>query len=529
MKGKTILSLAIVLAMILAAIPFAAVKVNAVPNTTLSVVFENGLNHINKTVCNQFIVSFKIDTTEQIGMFVVGIGWDTSVLELKTGTAADVVTGGWMEAFGGTIWSVGAVNNGAGTINQIANALTAGSATGAGTMFTVAFHAKAASLTPGNITIRSPNTATTYLLNATLDGAITIDAVVNGQVTVPIPPAQSPKAIITSPVGGSTVTVGSTVNLDGSHSTDGTDSVPTGEACPINVWDWTINNGTVFHLFGATQSFVCSGAGPVTITLTVTAPDPTPGDSPYVDHDTSAPVNIMQVPIATGPNIDVYTDRGGQGPLGAYPFGWSDAYGPQEEVCVYAKVTYNGAPVEYKPVEFVVCDPFGAERESRTAFTNASGIAKVCFRIPWQGSGAESYFGNWTIYGTVDISQVQVYDAVKYRFGYILFIQSITVGGPYHKLGTMTIDVTIGSIAMKDYVAFLQITAVDECDVPIGLATAVITVPALGYSATGNTIVIPSWAYVGTGAIYVDLLHDGVWSGVPYCPEKTAIFVIVFP
>jgi hypothetical protein len=268
----------------------------------------------------------------------------------------------------------------------------------------------------------------------------------------------------------------------------------------------------------------------VQITLTVTAPDPTPGDSGYVDHDTAGPITIFQVPAASGPGIDVYTARGGLGHLGdfPYPFAWSDAYGPQEEVCVFAKVTYNGAPVEYKPVEFVIMDNFGDERDSRTAFTNASGIATVCFRIPWQGSDAENYFGNWSIYGTVDISQVQVSDTVMFKFGYILFIETVGVT-PFSlsKGGTMSIDVTIGSIAFADYGAFLQISAHDNANVPIGQAFATITVPASGYAALGNTITIPDWAYVGSGVIYVDLLTSKF--GLPYCPEKTTAFLIVYP
>jgi len=535
MKGKTILSLAIVLAMILAAIPFAAIKVRAVPPTTISVVFENGTNAITKTLGSDFIVSFNISTAAVVGFYSISVGWDPTVLSLKTGTAADIVEGPWMKAFGATLWAgPSGIDNVVGKIAAIPDGLLAypPAATGSGTMFTIAFHAAHAQAYPGAIKILDPN-VNSYLLNGTLTTAVNIDNTVNGTVTVPLPPVTPPKAIITSPVDGSIVTVGDTVTLDGSHSTDGIDVVPPpSEACPISwilsYWTVDLHNGTVLTLYGETTSFVCGGPGLVTITLTVIAPDPTPGDSGYVDHDTSAPVNIMQIPAAAGPAIDVYTARGGQGPLGTYPFGWSDAYGPQEEVCVFAKVTYNGAPVEYKPVEFVIMDNNGDERDSRTAFTNASGIATVCFRIPWQGSDAENYFGNWSIYGTVDISQVQVSDTVKFRFGYILFIETITVTpSSLSKGDTMTIDVTIGSIAMADYDAFLQISAHDNCNVPIGQAFATITVPSLGYSALGNTITIPDWAYVGAGVIYVDLLTSKF--GLPYCPEKTAVFIINYP
>jgi hypothetical protein len=534
MKGKTLLSLAIVLAMVLAAMPFAAVK--AVPPCTVKVIFENGTSYIEKIPCSQFNVSINIYDSPNIDFFDMGIQWDPAVLELKTGTAADVYEGGFMKAFGATSFpGPSSIDNIAGNMPDIPCGFTGIGvmAHGNGTLFKVAFHCKAPG--DGNIKIMNPNVISVLLLGVAM---VNIDVTVNGTVHQPFPPVTNPQAIITLPVDSTVYTVGNTVTLDGSHSTDGIDTVPfpAGEACPINVWDWTINNGTVYHLFGAHQSFVCSGAGSVTILLTVTAPDPTPNDDPsYHNQSTSSPVTVYQVTAAAGPAIDVYTDRGGQGHLGDYPYSyaWSDAYGPQEEVCVYAKVTYNGAPVEYKPVDFFVYDPYGTWRESRVAFTNASGIAKVCFRIPWEGSSAEWFFGNWSIYGTVSISEVQVSDTVKFPFGYLLSIKSISaLPFTVHRgIDTMYINVTISSIAIwASYVAFLQITAVDNCNVPIGMATDYpITVPPGGLVSLGNTITIPSWAYAGAGTVYADLLMGGVWSGTPYCPEKTAGFLVVWP
>jgi len=520
MKGKTILGLAIVLTMVLAAIPFAAVKAAPV---TLSVVFdENGLSTLSKASHSDFNVSVLIANSPAIDFYSIKIHWDPAIITLKhNDTTIDLVNGGFLTGFAGP--SSAGTHYDTGTLDDVAGYLTAGSKSGSGKLFTMVMHD--IQDTVSNITIEAPNVDTYISLGGNPEN---IDAVVNGMATFFPPPATSPHAVISSPIDGSIVTVGGTVNLDGHLSTGGVDSVPPSEACPITVYDWTINNGTVFHLFGATASFVCSSPGLVTITLTVTAPDPTPGDSNYVDHDTSAPVSVMQVPAATGRAIDVYTARGGQGPLGTYPFGWSDAYGPQEQVCVFAKVTYNGGPVEYKPVEFVVYDPVsGLEIASYTAFTNASGIATVCFRIPWQGKDAESHFGDMIITGTVDIAEVQISDTVMFHYGYILKIDTVTVGGPYHRLDTMSVDVTISSIAMGSHSAFLQITANDELNVPIGQYLATITVPAAGYNGIGLTIPIPSWAYIGTGTVYADLLTSQ--TGVPYCPEKTAFFIIVYP
>jgi hypothetical protein len=263
--------------------------------------------------------------------------------------------------------------------------------------------------------------------------------------------------------------------------------------------------------------------------LTVTAPDPTPPTAgSYIETNSEKHV-IMQVTPAVGPAIDVYTEKGGKGVGGDYPFGWSDAFGPQEEICVYAKVTYNDEPVEYKPVAFEVIDSNGTSRDYRTAFTNASGIAEVCFRIPWEGSDAELMFGDWSIVGTVDVAGQTVTDTVYFRFGYILSIRGITVtGSPLHKHESMTIDVDIKSISMTSKNAFLTIVAYDECGVPIGLASNGIIVDPEDGMQLGYTITIPSWAFVGTGTVYVNIFtaqpHVG---GVPYCSEDSTIFIIL--
>jgi hypothetical protein len=266
----------------------------------------------------------------------------------------------------------------------------------------------------------------------------------------------------------------------------------------------------------------------------VTAPDPTPPTANgYVPTD-SETITILQVAPSLGPAIDIYTTRGGTGIFvdaedGPYPYHWSDAYGPQEEVCVYAKVTYNDEPVEYKPVVFEVIDALGNAQDFRVVFTDANGIAAACFRIPWQGSDAEALFGNWSILGVVSISEIEVHDVVKFKFGYILSIRGITVDPmSLHKGETMTIDVDIQSISMTPHDTVLTISACDECGVPIGLAYALFTVdPEDGFSA-GHTITIPQWAYVGMGTIYVNLLTNWPqYSGVPYCPEETTPFIVL--
>jgi hypothetical protein len=528
-KTKTLLSLAIVISIVFAALPIAAVK--ALP-TTVEVIFENGLHTIEKVPCNVFIVTFKIFDAPAMDFWDMEIHWNPAVLELQTGTTNDVVQGGFMSAFGTTVFALQAPNNAAGILPDIAcGFLSGGPASGTGILMTIAFHAKATGTSA--ITIWQ-NGVESYLLNG---ADLVVFTEVNGQVDVPPPPATPPQAIITTPADGAMVPVCNDVLLGGLDSTDGFDTLPPpGEVCPITDYEWAVDfhNGTIAILHGGETFFHCDGPGLVTITLTVTAPDPTPPSAPgYVPTD-SMTIEILQVAPVLGPSIDIYTARGGEGIFvdatdGQYPYHWSDAYGPQEEVCVFAKVTYNDEPVEYKPVVFEVMDPSGNGRDFRVVFTDANGIAAACFRIPWEGSDAEAMFGNWSILGVVSISEVEVHDVVKFKFGYILSIVGLTVT-PFslHKLETMTVDVDIQSISMAPYDTVLVITAADEAGVPIGFAYALFTVdPEDGLSA-GHTITIPQWAFVGMGTVYVNLLTDWPgYGGVPYCPEETAPFLVL--
>jgi hypothetical protein len=297
------------------------------------------------------------------------------------------------------------------------------------------------------------------------------------------------------------------------------------DEAPFGSIDYTFNTETASY--DHTPGFV----GSVRITLTVTAPDPTPPSAvTYVDHDSEMKTTSILIP-ATGPYIDIWTTRGGEEPDGALPEpdDWSDAFGPQEEVCVFAKVTYNGEPVEYKPVGFEVIDPLGHSRDFRVDFTDADGIASVCFRIPWEGSGAEGLFGVWNITATVDISEVVVTDHVEFRFGYLVSITGMNViGSPLHKLESMTIEVTLYNICFTSKNVYVTTVACDEAGVPIGLYCDWFTADPDTSTVFTATISIPTWAFVGNGIIYGNVFTEHpIYGGVPYCPEATAGFTIL--
>lgn len=231
-----------------------------------------------------------------------------------------------------------------------------------------------------------------------------------------------------------------------------------------------------------------------------------------------------------GLKVDVYTDRGGLGLGGAYPFGWSKPYGPKEEVYVHAKVTISSKPVKCKSVTFEMIDLHGESCGYRIAFTDADGIATACFETPWEDLNVEVLFGNWSITGTVGIAaQTVVTDIVYFRFSYIIDIRSITVSPDALTKGeTMAINIEIQSISATSKYVFLTITACDELSVPIDSASMYITVNSEDSIMIDYTMAIPSWAFVGTGTIYVNVFTDAPTAGgTPYCPERTAKFIIL--
>jgi hypothetical protein len=109
---------------------------------------------------------------------------------------------------------------------------------------------------------------------------------------------------------------------------------------------------------------------------------------------------------AGGRIIDVYTQRGGVGPNepgGEFCLG--------EEVILDALVTYNGFPVQHKPVAFQVLNPSNGTAAVLTAFSDNNGLAEVNFNI----SELPSSVGVWTVVSTVEIASITVNDTVTFK------------------------------------------------------------------------------------------------------------------
>jgi len=248
-------------------------------------------------------------------------------------------------------------------------------------------------------------------------------------------------------------------------------------------------------------------------------------------------VPLPPQPPCIGPAIDVYTQKldpyGGKGPN--MP---SDAFGPQEEVILYAYVSYDCEPVQNKLVVFEVKNPSDEPVIFRTATSNAEGIATSSFRIPWEAKEAESLFGEWTIYGSVEIGETKVNDTCTFKFGWLIEITQVKTADTYGSLKSsftkgehINFNITVKNIAFTSKIATFTLAVYDECDVPIG--HVVLHDWLISPSTTEIFIIglqIPKWAYVGIGTVYANAYTDlPQLYGTPYCPETSTTFTITKP
>lgn len=245
-----------------------------------------------------------------------------------------------------------------------------------------------------------------------------------------------------------------------------------------------------------------------------------------VPHEMDIENNVfIDGTVTVYPPLDVYTQRGGKGE-GA----WSDAYAPQEEVVIFALMTYKGELVEYKLVAFEIIDPYGTSVDYRSAFTDANGIANTSFRIPTNAT-----FGNWIVYATADMAEQTFTDTVTFKVGWIIEITEVKTvdmyGNPkaiFTRGEHIYFKVTVQNIAFTFKQATITVVVYDDCGVPIGLVTLQNWV--IGPGRTEIFIIdleIPTWAYVGMGAVYANAYNSLPLGGtIPYCPETSTTFLI---
>jgi hypothetical protein len=375
---------------------------------------------------------------------------------------------------------------------------------------------------------------TPYPFNPSYDCTVTVEK------PAPSPPTA---AFIWSPPlpsAGQTVTFDARGSLGGFDGTNPTD-------IEWYYFDWT-NNGTSPDDYNGTSAYpvthVFDAAGIYTVNLTVYAP-PGPGADPGYVPKASVTHDITVIPPAVGRHIDVYT-QSYRHPgyytiyIGEGPNQPADSFAPQDNVTLYANVSYNNWPVQNKPVAFAVYGPYNIYQNitvERTVFTNEDGVAEINFRIPWPCEHAEDIvFGTWNVLAKVDIADQSVNDTLTFYVNWIIHLKpgSITfedvMGTPRTTFAHgehVRFDFEVNNNAMMDRLVYFTIVVYDELGVPFAEITFFKTIhPGHGYVYVIDCQ-IPKWAYAGIATAYINAYSNDPWAcGVAYCPEISGSFLI---
>lgn len=240
-----------------------------------------------------------------------------------------------------------------------------------------------------------------------------------------------------------------------------------------------------------------------------------------------------------GRQIDVFTQYP-DGFNGKGPNEPSDAFAPQDLVCLTAYVTYNLDPVQNKLVSFEIHSPYDDHIIYLSAITNTTGYAKVCWRIPWPCPEwpEDEIFGIWKVYATVDVANQVVTDTLEFRVGWLVELISVeSLFDSYLKGDHTQWKITFKTISAQERNVTFTLLLQDELLVPIGKIVIVdYTVggaPLLGekeYEEFMVCLEIPKWAYIGEATAHVNAYTTfPSLGGHAYCPEVTTTVRIVRP
>jgi hypothetical protein len=157
--------------------------------------------------------------------------------------------------------------------------------------------------------------------------------------------------------------------------------------------------------------------------------------------------SIMPDPPEEGLSLDLYTQKGGEGPNisgGEFIIG--------EVVYLTSRVTYNNDPVQQKLVAFEVRDPLNESVVFRTVITDQDGFAVMSFRTP----DIPSSIGTWTVVSVGDIAGKAIWDTISFRVysmmpvgGYSFSIKEYTTAEPLALYLALITILAIGFITIK--------------------------------------------------------------------------------
>jgi len=299
-----------------------------------------------------------------------------------------------------------------------------------------------------------------------------------------------------------------TFNASKSYDTDGT----------IISYTWNFGDGNTTTVTNPLIIHTFTSPGDYLVTLTVT-------DNDLLTNSTSKIVRVLPYKL----EIDVYTQKpepySGRGPNQP-----SDAFAPQSKIILYAEVTYNYEPVEYKSVTFAVTDPDGELILSRSNTTDAYGITFIDFTL-----ASNATFGVYTVLATVEVSGKKANDTLTFLVGWIIEIVNIETvdqyGEPKNTFAQgeqIYFSVDVKNIAFIPKNATLTVGVHDEREQAIGVADIVLEVPPgiHEYNLIFN-VMIPQWTLIGSASAHVCAFTLWPWQGgVPYCPEvSTPLYI----
>jgi len=234
-----------------------------------------------------------------------------------------------------------------------------------------------------------------------------------------------------------------------------------------------------------------------------------------------------------GGKVDLFTQKepyDGKGPN--MP---SDAFGPREEVQIYALATYNEEPVGNVPVAFEIWGPKNPIENitfQRGAFTNKTGIAMTSFRMP---DSNETAFGEWTVIGNARICDLTFQDSVTFNVGWIVEIVSIkTMNESGVEQEKFTIEsyviteLTLRNIAMTEKKATITLAIYDNLNTPVNSTELSNLTLQPNVTLVHAPLRIPENANLGQATVYACAYTTSVeFGGVPYCPEVYKHFLII--
>jgi len=264
----------------------------------------------------------------------------------------------------------------------------------------------------------------------------------------------------------------------------------------------------------ATLTFLVVGGGVGNITLSGVnlRADNTDGFGTYATGKNATVI----INMGDANRLDLFTDNGGVG-IGED----ANAYGPQDLVKMYARVTYENKPAADIGVSFIVSYN-GTVYTLRVAQTNATGFAYSEFRLPTFNSVCKEMIGNWSIRALASVSQITLNDTVNFPLSYVnVLTGGVQIPANVSRLQNFTVKVSLNSLNNLTW-SQLDVTLFDKAQVPIG-SYSIKNDPALSGTVQAS-ILIPKSAFCGQATAYICLLRA---DGSAIIPETAWDFEIL--